>query len=324
MAHFLPVVFLMGPTASGKTALAVELAETLPCDIISVDSALVYRDMDIGTAKPSAETLAIAPHRLIDIRDPVQCYSVAEFRREALAWIKTIHGQGRIPLLVGGSMLYFRALVGGLANLPPADHRLRASLAREAQGAGWPALHRRLTRVDPESAARLHPNDAQRIQRALEVYDLSGEPLSRLAQRQVVEPFPYPLVKFVVTPAVRDILHKRIEQRFRQMLAIGFVDEVARLRRRQDLDLGKPSMRAVGYRQVWNYLEGAYDYATMVERGIIATRQFAKRQLTWLRRERDAHWLDANEPCAGAAARLKQTLKHHFRVNSKQYCYANE
>lgn len=308
MSNPAPVIFLMGPTASGKTALAVTLAASLPCDIISVDSALVYRDMNIGTAKPSAEILALAPHRLIDIRDPAQCYSAAEFRDEALSLIEAIRGRGRIPLLVGGSMLYFRALAGGLADLPPADPRLRASLEREALRAGWPALHRRLARVDPQTAARLHPNDAQRIQRALEVYSLVGESLSCLIRRQIVEQFPYPLIKLVVAPAVRETLYRRIEQRFRQMLAMGFVEEVAGLRSRRELDLGKPSMRAVGYRQVWHYLEGRYNYATMAERGIIATRQFAKRQLTWLRRERDAEWLDMDEPHARVAARLRQRL----------------
>lgn len=308
MSNPIPVIFLMGPTASGKTALAIELVGALPCDIISVDSALVYRGMNIGTAKPSAETLAIAPHRLIDIRDPVQCYSAAEFRDEALSLIKAIRGRGRIPLLVGGSMLYFRALAGGLAELPAADHRLRAFLEREAQRAGWPALHRRLTQVDPTTAARVHPNDAQRIQRALEVYDLTGKPLSCLTYKQNLEQFPYPLIKLVIAPAAREILYRRIELRFRQMLARGFVDEVSGLRERSDLDLSKPSMRAVGYRQVWHYLEGNYDYAIMVERGIIATRQFAKRQLTWLRREHDAEWLDTNEPHIRVAARLKERL----------------
>lgn len=308
MPNPFPVIFLMGPTASGKTALAVELAAALPCDIISVDSALVYRDMNIGTAKPSAEILAVAPHRLIDIRDPEQCYSAAEFRAEALPLIDAIRGRGRIPLLVGGSMLYFRALAGGLADLPPADHRLRASLEREAQRIGWPVLHRRLAQVDPKTAARLHPNDAQRIQRALEVHSLTGDSLSCLIHRQVGEQFPYPLIKYVMASAVRGILHQRIELRFRQMLAMDFVEEVVGLRSRSELDLSKPSMRAVGYRQVWNYLDGTYNYATMVERGIIATRQFAKRQLTWLRRERDAEWFDADEPHAHVVARLKQRL----------------
>ncbi|HET8700321.1 MAG TPA: tRNA (adenosine(37)-N6)-dimethylallyltransferase MiaA [Nitrococcus sp.] len=304
----IPVVFLMGPTASGKTALAVELVQTLPCDIISVDSALVYRGMDIGTAKPSAEILALAPHHLIDIRDPSQCYSAAEFRTEALSLIKAIRARGRIPLLVGGSMLYFRALASGLADLPAADHRFRAFLESEAQRVGWPALHRRLAQVDPATAARLHPNDAQRIQRALEVHGLTGESLSCLIYRQAAEQFPYPLIKLVVAPAVRGVLHRRIELRFRQMLVKGFVEEVARLRRDSELNLNRPSMRAVGYRQVWNYLEGVYNYATMVERGIIATRQFAKRQLTWLRHERNAHWFDAEEPRVQVVAELKQRL----------------
>ncbi|MDN5848458.1 MAG: tRNA (adenosine(37)-N6)-dimethylallyltransferase MiaA [Nitrococcus sp.] len=308
MSNSTPVIFLMGPTASGKTALAVELAAALPCDIISVDSALVYRDMNIGTAKPSPQVLALAPHRLIDIRDPEQCYSAAEFRQEALSQIKAIRSRGRIPLLVGGSMLYFRALAEGLADLPAADQRLRAALERDARRAGWPALHARLAGVDPETAVRLHPNDAQRIQRALEVYALTGESLSDLTRKQVTEQFPYPLIKLIMAPSLRDVLHQRIELRFRQMLATGFVDEVAALRRRSELDLNKPSMRAVGYRQVWHYLDGGYNYAAMIERAIIATRQYAKRQFTWLRRERDVRWLDSNEPHVRVVARLKHTL----------------
>ncbi len=308
MSTPLPVVFLMGPTASGKTAVAVELVAALPCEIISVDSALVYRGMNIGTAKPSAETLAVAPHQLIDIRDPAQCYSAAEFRDEALSLIQAIHARRRIPLLVGGSMLYFRALAGGLADLPAADHRLRTFLEREAQRAGWPALHERLARVDAETAARLHPNDAQRIQRALEVYELTGRALSDLTRRHALEQLPFPLIKFVMVPAVREVLHRRIAERFRQMLDNGFVDEVFELRRRGDLDLSKPSMRAVGYRQIWCHLDGSYDYTTMVACGISATRQFAKRQLTWLRREQDAEWFDTNGPYARVVTRLKQRL----------------
>lgn len=300
-----PVVFIMGPTASGKTAIAVALVQSLPCEIISVDSALVYRDMDIGTAKPPVQTLAIAPHHLINIRDPVQCYSAAEFREEALHLIRAIRAKGRIPLLVGGSMLYFRALAEGLADLPAADERLRAALEREAQSVGWAMLHRRLAAVDPQTADRLHPNDAQRIQRALEVYDLTGEPLSRLMRRCPLERFPYPLIKLIIAPAVREVLHKDIELRFRRMLAAGFVDEVAGLRSRGDLDLSKPSMRSVGYRQVWRYLDGYYNYDTMVERGISATRQFAKRQITWLRREREAEWIDPGQPQVVAGLRAK-------------------
>lgn len=306
MTERAPVVFLMGPTASGKTAIAVALVQSIPCEIISVDSALVYRSMDIGTAKPSAQTLAIAPHHLIDIRDPVQCYSAAEFREEALPLIRAIRAKGRIPLLVGGSMLYFRALAEGMADLPAADERLRAELEREAHSVGWATLHRRLAAVDPQTAARLHPNDGQRIQRALEVYDLTGEPLSRLMRRWPLERFPYPLIKLIIAPAVREILHKHIELRFRQMLAAGFVDEVAELRSRGDLDLAKPSMRAVGYRQAWRYLDGCYNYDTMVARGISATRQFAKRQLTWLRREREAEWIDPGQP--QVVARLRDKL----------------
>ncbi len=291
-----PVIFLMGPTAAGKTDLAVALARRLPVDIISVDSALVYRGMDIGTAKPDPHLLAQVPHRLVDILDPAQAYSAAEFRADALREIEAIHAAGRVPLLVGGTMLYFRALERGLAELPEADPAVRARLEAEAAVLGWPALHARLAQVDPEAAKRIHPTDPQRISRALEVYELTGQPLSRLQAQAVSEPLPYAVAKWIVAPKDRAWLHERIAVRFRHMLDQGFVAEVEGLRARPDLSLDKPSMRAVGYRQIWEYLDGRYDYENMVTRGIIATRQFAKRQLTWLRAEQGADWFSSEDP----------------------------
>ena len=291
----LPVLFLMGPTASGKTALAVELVRRLPFEIISVDSAQVYREMDIGTAKPDAETRRIAPHRLVDIRDPAEAYSAGQFRTDALREIATIQAAGHVPLLVGGTMLYFRALERGLAELPTADPALRARLAAERAEQGGAALHARLARLDPAAAARIHPADSQRIQRALEVYELTGRPLTELCAVSRNESLPFRIVKWIVAPANRQVLHERIERRFRLMLEQGFVAEVEGLRRRGDLNPDAPSMRAVGYRQVWAYLDGRLDEAAMVERGIIATRQYAKRQLTWLRAEAGAVWLDGDE-----------------------------
>ncbi len=291
-----PVVLLMGPTASGKTAAAVELVEHFPLEIVSVDSALVYRGLDIGTAKPGADVLARAPHRLIDILDPVERYSAARFRNDALAEIADIHAAGRVPLLVGGTMLYYRALTEGLADLPDADPDVRASLDAEAAREGWQALHARLARVDPQTAARLHPNDAQRVQRALEVHEITGRTLSELTRKARTEPLPFNVVKLAVVPDDRAVLHERIERRFGQMLTAGFIDEVAALRERGDLSRDLPSMRAVGYRQVWDYLEGYYDRETLYARGVAATRQFAKRQLTWLRRERGLRRFEATDP----------------------------
>ena len=288
-----PIVCLMGPTASGKTDLAVGLVTTLPMDIISVDSVMVYRGMDIGSAKPNAETLARAPHRLIDICDPAEAYSAARFRDDALREVAEIRAQGRIPLLVGGTMLYFRALLTGLSILPSADAEIRTRLEAEAEAEGWASLHQRLAEVDPEAAARIHPNDPQRIQRALEVYELTGTPLSELQQTQQAEqPFPYSVIKLAVAPADRTILHERIARRFELMLQQGLIDEVEALRQRGDLHLELPALRAVGYRQVWEYLCGSLNYTEMVERGIIATRQLAKRQFTWLRSEPDLALLD--------------------------------
>ncbi len=299
-----PAIFLMGPTASGKTALALELVERYPCDIISVDSALIYKDMDIGTAKPDAEMQARAPHRLIDLIDPAEAYSAATFRKDALREMAEITAAGRIPLLVGGTMMYFKFLRDDSADLPEADDTLRAQLLEDGLRDGWPAMHARLAEVDPESAARLKPMDSQRIQRALEVYLVSGKPLSQFWKEQQSEPLPYQVVNLAVCPPERKRLHERIEQRFRQMLEQNFIEEVEALRARGDLNLNMPSMRCVGYRQVWDYLEGEYGYDDMVEKGIAATRQLAKRQITWLRSWPDLHWLDTDDPDI-----LRNTLK---------------
>ena len=299
-----PAIFLMGPTAAGKTDLAIELARVLPCELISVDSALIYRDMDIGTAKPDKATLAEFPHRLIDIRDPAESYSAAEFRADALTAMAEITARGRIPLLVGGTMLYFKALLEGLAEMPSADAALRAELEARAQAEGWAVLHAELRAVDPESAARIHPNDPQRLIRALEVYHLSGQSMTVHRQRQATEntaggasaprQFPYTVAQLAIAPAQRQLLHERIALRFRLMLEQGLVAEVERLRQRSDLHVGLPSIRAVGYRQVWDHLDGKLDAVQMQERGIIATRQLAKRQFTWLRGwQQDVHWLDS-------------------------------
>ena len=282
----------MGPTASGKTGVAVDLVQQLPLEIVSVDSALIYRGMDIGTAKPDAGTLRRAPHRLIDILEPSETYSAAEFRHDALREMAAICHNGNSPLLVGGTTLYFRALEQGLSPLPSADPELRAQLGAEAREAGWAAMHARLQHVDPEAAARIHPNDPQRIQRALEVHALSGAPMSQ-AFAAGREPSPgYRFLKIILAPRDRAVLHQRIAQRFQTMLEQGFVDEVRRLRARGDLRADLPSMRAVGYRQAWSYLEGNLSASEWVERAIIATRQYAKRQMTWLRAEGDTHWVD--------------------------------
>ena len=287
-----PALFIMGPTASGKTDLALELVEHLPCEIISVDSAMVYREMDIGTAKPPPELLVRAPHRLIDILDPAESYSAARFRDDALREMAEIVAAGHIPLLVGGTGLYFRALRHGLSDLPPAAPALRIRLEQEAAEHGWGALHERLRQVDPQAAARIHRNDPQRLQRALEVYELTGVPLSQLQQGGAA-PLPYQVLPLVVAPTDRDLLRERIERRFRLMLEQGLVAEVEALYRRGDLGPDMPSIRCVGYRQVCAYLAGATDYAVMVERAVTATRQLAKRQLTWLRGEPASHWFDA-------------------------------
>ncbi len=287
-----PAIFLMGPTASGKTDLAVQLVERLPLEIISVDSALVYRGMDIGTAKPDPETLARAPHRLLDIRDPAESYSAAEFRADALSAMREITAAGRVPLLVGGTMLYFRALEHGLSDLPKADPAIRARLELELRNLGLQRLHQRLQELDPSAAQRIHPNDPQRTMRALEVIEITGRPLSELQAASRSELPPYRLLKLVRSPRDRALLHRRIEQRFHQMLEQGLVDEVRQLLERGDLSVELPALRSVGYRQVIKHLLGELSWEEMTERGIIATRQLAKRQFTWLRADAECHWLD--------------------------------
>jgi tRNA dimethylallyltransferase len=295
-----PALFLMGPTAAGKTDAALLLARRYPVEVISVDSALVYRGMDIGTAKPPPEVLAEVRHRLVDIRDPEEPYSAAEFREDALAAMAEITAAGRVPLLVGGTGLYFRALERGLAPLPPADPAVRAELAAALEREGVAALHRRLARVDPEAAARIHPHDPQRVLRALEVHRVAGEPMSRLWARGG-EAAGYRVSKLVLAPAERGVLHRRIAARFAAMLERGLVAEVRALRRRPGIHRELPAMRAVGYRQVWDYLDGRWDGTELRERGVAATRQLAKRQLTWLRREQGAGWLDPDGTDLAAA-----------------------
>jgi tRNA dimethylallyltransferase len=296
-----PAIFLMGPTASGKTGLAMQLCERFPLDLISVDSALVYRGLDIGTAKPDPAVLERTPHRLIDIREPTESYSAAEFREDALAEMARIREAGRVPLLVGGTMLYFRALGSGLAPLPAASPLLRKRIERDAQRLGWAALHRRLAGLDPEIARKIHPNDPQRIQRALEVIAITGRRMSELQHEhraREAEQLGYRVLRLVVCPNSRQQLHERIERRFRTMLARGFLDEVARLRARGDLDRNLPAMRCVGYRQAWSHLEDEIGHEEMVRQAVAATRQLAKRQLTWLRQETGALWYDLSADAA--------------------------
>jgi len=281
-------IFLMGPTASGKTALSVQLAQALNGEIISVDSALVFKGMDIGTAKPTQEERGGVPHHLIDILDPADSFSTGQFRKQALHLMDDIVDRGKIPILVGGTMLYFNALNSGLAVLPEANAEIRAKLDQDLARLGKEALHQRLAEVDPESAARIHPNDPQRIQRALEVFEISGKPLTSFFTEAQAQDIPYQRIKLIVAPQDRAVLHDIIARRFMQMLEQGFIDEVMALYRRGDLTEKMPSIRAVGYRQAWSYLEGEYDLETMIEKAIVATRQLAKRQFTWLRREVDA------------------------------------
>ncbi len=280
-------VAIMGPTASGKTAAALAIARAIPAEIISVDSALVYRDMDIGTAKPSAQELASVPHHLIDIIDPTESYSVAQFCKDTIRLVTEISARGKLPLLVGGTMMYFKGLTDGLDDLPTADVAVRAAIEAQAAQIGWPGMHDKLRALDPETAARLAPNDAQRINRALEIIELSGRPMSELLAKRDKTELPFELLSFALEPSDRSVLHARIATRFDQMLgtsdATGLVAEVAGLRARGDLHPSLPSMRCVGYRQAWEYLDGSIDRAALRETGIIATRQLAKRQLTWLR-----------------------------------------
>jgi len=291
-----PAIFLMGPTASGKTALAFEMADRLPVELISVDSAQVFKDMNLGTAKPDAETLARYPHHLIDLITPEESYSAARFCQDALALMADITARGKIPLLVGGTMLYYKALMDGLADLPQADPALRAEIEAQAAQQGWPALHAELAKLDPETAARLAPNDSQRIQRALEVVRLSGQPMSVLYAAQKRNPLPYQVLSMGLAPSDRSWLHARIAERFDLMLKAGLVDEVVELRRKYELHADLPSMRSVGYRQVWDHLEGRIVTQELRDRGVFATRQFAKRQLTWFNTLSDVTLFDCIDP----------------------------
>ncbi|WP_247684877.1 tRNA (adenosine(37)-N6)-dimethylallyltransferase MiaA [Pseudoalteromonas luteoviolacea] len=284
----------MGPTAAGKTALAIELCRQLNTEIISVDSALVYKGMDIGTAKPDQEELAQAPHHLIDLIDPRESYSVADFRKDAIACIDQLHSQGKVPVLVGGTMMYFKGLIEGLSPLPEASSEVRKELEQQASELGWPALHAQLMDIDPQAAQKISENDSQRINRALEVYRITGKPMSVL-QKEKQPPLPYDFYQFAIAPSDRKILHERIEKRFKIMLEQGFKNEVLALYNRKDLHSDLPSIRCVGYRQMWDYLAGEYDYDEMVFRGIAATRQLAKRQLTWLRSWPEVNWLETGE-----------------------------
>ncbi|HEC13730.1 MAG TPA: tRNA (adenosine(37)-N6)-dimethylallyltransferase MiaA [Acidiferrobacteraceae bacterium] len=289
------LVFIMGPTAAGKSAVALDLAEAFPAEIISVDSSQVYRGMDIGTAKPSVAEQSQVPHHLINIRDPAQPYSAAQFRGDATVVIDKILRRQKIPLLVGGTLFYYRALEQGLSELPEADESVRQAISADARQQGWPALHANLAKIDPETARRIQPQDGQRIQRALEIWRVTGETPSKLNRRQPQIEFPYEAVKLVIAPGDRAVLHQRIAVRFRQMLDQGLVAEVRQLAARSDLVPSLPAMRTVGYRQVLQYLSGEVGYTEMVDRGIFATRQLAKRQLTWLRGETGLTWFDSSQ-----------------------------
>ena len=296
MSPLPPAIFIMGPTASGKTAVAMALADRFPVELISVDSAQVFIDMDAGTAKPDRETLARYPHRLIDLITPEQSYSAARFRDDALAAMGEITAQGKVPLLVGGTMLYFRTLLDGLADLPKANPEMRAEIDAEAAREGWPALHARLAQLDPQTAARLHPTDSQRIQRALEICRLAGRPMSALLAESETQKPPYDFLQIGLLPSDRAVLHARIARRFDEMLLAGLDDEVTFLRQKYTLDLNLPSMRCVGYRQVWEAQEGLYSRPEMRDRGIFATRQLAKRQITWLTNSFTAENHDCLDP----------------------------
>ncbi|MES3009010.1 MAG: tRNA (adenosine(37)-N6)-dimethylallyltransferase MiaA [Pseudomonadota bacterium] len=290
----------MGPTAAGKTSLAIELVQRLPCEIINVDSAQIYRGMNIGTGKPDAQTLLKAPHRLLDILDPAQAYSVSQFRSDALREMTSIRDSGKIPLLVGGTMMYFKGLRDGLASMPPADSTVRQQILDSAEAHGWASVHARLQEVDPEAALRIHPNDPQRLQRALEIYLLSGKTMTTLHREQSEQfsdnAIPFDLHFFAIQPGLRSVLHEKIALRFRQMVAEGFVGEVEALMARGDLNLNLPSMRSVGYRQIWQYIAGELSFDAMLETGIIATRQLAKRQVTWLRSWEELRNFDSENP----------------------------
>ena len=307
-----PVLFLMGPTAAGKTDLALEIARQFQVEIISVDSALVYRGMDIGTAKPDKITLADYPHHLVDILDPAEPYSAGSFRDDALKLMADITERGKLPLLVGGTMLYFNALQRGLADLPAADPAVRAQLDAEVAEFGLAHLHQRLSEVDPVAAARIHPTDPQRLQRALEVYQITGKPLTELTRESQTD-LPYQVTKLILAPFDRVVLHKRIAERYQKMVTNGFIDEVKKLRQRTDIHANLPAIRAVGYRQAWSYLSGEIDEDTFVEKAIIATRQMAKRQLTWLRAQEDGIWFDSGPslPTVDVTQYLRERLSNY-------------
>lgn len=317
MSHPQPLaVAIMGPTASGKTAAALEIARHVPCEIISVDSALIYRGMDIGSAKPTAEERAAVPHHLIDTLDPTASYSVMQFREDAIRLADEIIARGKLPLLVGGTMLYFKGLRDGLDDLPQADAALRTQIDMEIARHGVPALHQRLAEVDPPTAARLKPTDTQRIQRAMEIYLLTGQPMSSLLAKAPRPELPFELLPIALEPSDRSVLHRRIEQRFDAMLSAspGLMDEVKTLRARGDLHLGLPSMRCVGYRQAWEHLDGDYDFATMRDKGIAATRQLAKRQLTWLRGMDDRIVIDclSSDATTQVLAKLQEKMSRQL------------
>ena len=305
-----PAILLMGPTASGKTGVAVDLVRELPCEIVSVDSAQVYRHMDVGTAKPDAATLKAAPHQLIDLIEPDDSYSAARFRDDALTAMREITERGNIPLLVGGTMMYFKTLLEGLSELPEADPAIRMVIDTMAQESGWPAVHKELARVDPETAARLEPNDSQRVQRALEVYFVTNKPMSELLKKPKYVYFPYTPVKLALLPGDRSELHERIAARFETMLELGLIGELRKLRADYALDLDMPSMRCVGYRQTWEYLDGKIGLTTLREQGVAATRQLAKRQLTWLRAMKEITEFDclAENLSAQVLAHLREEL----------------
>ena len=306
----------MGPTAAGKTDLAIEIAQRFPVEIISVDSALVYKGMDIGTAKPSVEILEQYPHHLVDILDPTESYSVGNFRDDALRLMADITARGKIPLLVGGSMLYFKVLQQGLADLPSADAEIRARLEAEIAQHGLAHLHARLADVDPVSAQRIHVNDPQRLQRALEVYEITGKSLTELT-KDTQQTLPYRVIKVILTPFNRTVLHQRIAKRYERMMENNFIEEVERLFSRPDCHANLPAIRAVGYRQAWSYLSGEYDKNTFIDKAIIATRQMAKRQLTWLRSQTDGVWFDsgADLPIEQVIHYLRDEL-HRIKINA--------
>ncbi|AHG78833.1 tRNA dimethylallyltransferase [Mannheimia varigena USDA-ARS-USMARC-1388] len=305
-------LFLMGPTASGKTDLAIALRQELPVDVISVDSALIYKGMDIGTAKPSKAELELAPHRLIDILDPAESYSAMNFHADALREMAEITAQGKIPLLVGGTMLYYKALLEGLSPLPSADPAIRTDIEARAEQYGWAALHQELTNIDPVAGARINSNDSQRINRALEVFYITGKTMTELTAQQG-EALPYNILQFAIAPQDRAVLHQRIEQRFHKMIDLGFEDEVKRLFLREDLHINLPSIRCVGYRQMWEYLQGEISLDEAIFKGICATRQLAKRQITWLRSwQGELTWLDSLDPTS-SKAKMMEKIDHYLK-----------